>query len=234
MEEIITVDEKQYVLIYDQPLTEEQMMQTIADIKKQSCRTCGTRTIQPKAMDPNWIYGGIQSLVPTKDATPSTNCPVAAKRSGDTIDLSIQPDAGIGPYKTWFYIHHNVGDRGTIIDPTRLTMPGAPYADPIGVTGIQPYTNIPELGIFRRTYTLNDLDISSATDDPGATQPIDVDSTTGALTFGTTGVPKGPAVIRLYTAVVDSCTGTTGPAACIQWCDVTLACVPPTCNFIVT
>lgn len=65
-----------------------------------------------------------------------------------------------------------------------------------------------------RTDTITDADIAGATGDPGATPPLT------------------NATIRYRMSIADSCP--TGALICEEYCDVTLTCVAPTCNFVVT
>ncbi len=65
-----------------------------------------------------------------------------------------------------------------------------------------------------RTDTITDVDIAGATGDPGATPPL------------------ANAAIRYRISITDSCP--TGGLTCEEYCDVTLTCVAPTCNFVVT
>ncbi len=56
MEEIITLDGKQFKLTTDRPLTAEQKEQVIAEIRKQTgCGTCGPKVSK---MGNDWQYGG--------------------------------------------------------------------------------------------------------------------------------------------------------------------------------
>lgn len=234
MEEIITVDGRQFKLTTDRPLTIEQKAQTIAEIRKSAgCGTCG----QPRVLGPSdWQYGGVYGMVPT--STQSTATGVTGKGSGDDITLKVTPTGGVGPYKAWFYIHHTSADRGATISTARLGT-GSSGSNPPGKTLLggglaNPQTSITEGATTTAVYILDDTDVRTATGDGTATRPIDVDGTSGALSFGTVAATLSAAAIRFYTAVVDSCTGTTGPAACIQWADVSLVCISPTCNFVVT
>ncbi len=235
MEEIITLDGRQFKLTTDRPLTAEQKAQTIAEIRKQT--GCGTCAAKVTNMSNDWQYGGVQSMVPTKTPGPGTP-PAGTKGSGDDVSLSIQPTGGVGPYTAWFYIHHNATDRGSIIPAARLGTGSSGTNPPgkalIGGGQVNPLAPITEGTIVTYVYILDDTDVRTATGDGGATLPTDVDATTGALTFGATAAALGAATIRFYTSVVDSCSGTTGPAACIQWADVSLVCISPTCSFIVS
>lgn len=56
MEEIITVDGRQFKLSADRPLTVQEKAQTIAEIRKQTgCGTCGPKVSK---MGNDWQYGG--------------------------------------------------------------------------------------------------------------------------------------------------------------------------------
>lgn len=83
MEEIITIDGNQFQLSYDQPISPEQRLQAIEDIKTSiGCKTCG-QTSQ------------IRKLTATCTTTP--------KGSGDPISLNAAPMNGVAPYTVTFY-----------------------------------------------------------------------------------------------------------------------------------
>lgn len=218
MEEIVTVDGRQFKLTVDRPLTATERAQTLAEIRKQTgCGTCG----QPRTanLGSDWQYGGIYGL--TVPQTPSTgSCPVGTKKSGDAVTLSVDPTGGVGPYTAWFYLKHSATETGTLITTARL---GA---------ATNPITSSTEGITVSRTYTLDDADVAAATGDGAATTPIDVDSG-GVLSFSTAVITLSSATLRFITAIRDSCAGGSGPGTCVQWCDVSLACIAPTCNFVV-
>ena len=116
---------------------------------------------------------------------PPGGCP-GIKYSGDTITLKATPANGIGPYYVEFK------KNTAIISSSRLG----------GLSN--PITDAPEDVQITRVYTLNDLDISSAS--------------TGTINFS------------VY--ISDSCP--TGAKYCESVCTVTIGCIAPVCNFTVT
>jgi hypothetical protein len=116
----------------------------------------------------------------------SAMCPTTPKYSGDTVTLEATPRDGIAPYIVEFRIN---GDR---IDPSRLT----------GETN--PITGVTENTLITRTYTLDDLDISSAL--------------TGTIEFSV--------------QVSDGCP--IEPMTCTESCTIDIGCIAPVCNFTVT
>jgi len=115
-------------------------------------------------------------------------CPTTPKYSGDIITLKATPKDGTGPY----YVEFRKGSIPTIIDPSRLEGLDNPIYDALEDVQIT------------RVYTLDDLDISSAS--------------TGTIDFS------------VY--IEDSCP--TGPLSCTDTCTINIGCLAPVCNFIVT
>lgn len=135
MEEIITVDGRQFKLTTDRPLTVQEKTQTIAEIRKQTgCGTCGTKAVQPNTMNSQ-----IKSMAGT--------CPVVPKTGGDTLNLSATAVSGVQPYNAKFY----KDVTGTIAVPNRVQI-GIPAGVAIATDG----------GTALDTYVLTDLDASSA------------------------------------------------------------------------
>src|SRR3990167_10095345 len=99
MEEIITLDGRQFKLTVDRPLNATERAQVLSEIRKQTgCGTCGPRVAN---MGNDWQYGGIYGL--TVPQTPSTgSCVTGTKKSTDPVTLSVQPTGGVGPYTAWF------------------------------------------------------------------------------------------------------------------------------------
>lgn len=116
----------------------------------------------------------------------SSPCPTSPRYSGDNITLKSTPKDGIGPYYVVF--RKNAVD----INPSRLA----------GLDN--PILNAPENVQITRVYTLNDLDISSASG--------------GTINFS------------VY--IEDSCP--IGPMSCTETCTINIGCVAPICNFTVT
>ena len=135
MEEIITVDGKQFKLSTDRPLTAIEKAQTIAQIRKQTgCSSCS----QPRSLS---SFGGIQSLQGT--------CP-AGKTGGDTLTMVATAISGVAPYNAKFY----KDVTGTVAVPNRVQIGvlSTPAGLAIAVDG----------ATATDTYVLTDLDISSA------------------------------------------------------------------------
>lgn len=115
-----------------------------------------------------------------------TTCPTSPRYSGDDITLSATPRDGTGPYYVVFRKNE------VNINPSRLG------------GSDNPIINAPEDVEITRVYTLNDLDISSASG--------------GTIDFS------------VY--IEDSCP--TGPMSCTETCTITIGCIAPVCNFTVT
>lgn len=113
-------------------------------------------------------------------------CPTLPKYSGDDVTLQATPKDGIGPYYVEFT------KDGITIDPSRLG----------GLSN--PITSAPEDTTITRIYTLDDVDISSAT--------------AGTINFSV--------------FISDSCP--TSPQSCTETCIITIGCMAPVCNFVVT
>ncbi len=93
MEEMITVDGRQFKLSYDRPLTAEQRTQTIAQIRQQTgCGGgCGQKVMSAGFGNEGMIF----AMTPT--------CTRTTYSSGDTITMAAAPNGGIGPYTVTFY-----------------------------------------------------------------------------------------------------------------------------------
>lgn len=199
MEEVITVDGRQFKLSTDRPLTAQEKAQTIAEIRKQTgCGTCGPKVAH---MGNDWQYGGIRSMAPT--------CVTTTKASGQSVTLAATPSGAIGPYSVRFW---------------RKSAPGA-YTE-LGSVRI-----VAEGGSTSTVIALVDADVSGAIGD--GTAGVPTTGSTGTITDPEdTSLALSAGKIRVATTTFDSCSPT--PQSCIEYCDVNLACIPPTCNFVVT
>lgn len=141
MEEIVTIDGRQFKLTSDRPLTASEKAQAIADIRKQTgCGTCGSG--RPLSLG-DWQYGGIKSLAA---------CPgLPLKASGDTIGLSALPSGGAEPYTVRFF-RKSVAGAYTAVGAAQ---PGIMEAGPAATGSI----------------ALTDADIAGATGDATAGTP---------------------------------------------------------------
>lgn len=210
MEEIITIDGRQFRLTTDRPLTAEQKAQTIAEIRKQTgCNTCGPRTLN---MGNDWQYGGIYSANVPSAGTAS--CPVG-KGSGSTVTLTASPNGGIGPYKVAFWYATN----GTLATITQ-----------VGATT----TGHPEASPYTQSWVITDANVAAATGNATAAAPTDVTVATMQPILGGATTALAVGSIRVYSCAVDSCPTAGGPGTCVQYCDIAITCVAPTCNFVVT
>lgn len=136
---------------------------------------------------------------------------VATKYSGESISLAATPNDGIFPYTVRFW--RKAGGTG-----------GA-Y---IQIDG--DHSPITEGDTVTESYTLSDFDLSHATGDLTAGDPTSDSVGIIIEPFGG-GTPLAPGKIRVAVTVADSCP--IGPKICISYCDVTLGCIAPTCNFTV-
>ncbi len=206
MEEIITVDGRQFKLSTDRPLTALERAQTIAQIRQQTgCGTCH----QPRTLS----TGGIYSLPMDTDYTGTGAGP---KGSGDTVTLTANPLGGVAPYDVRFW-RSNTGAAPT---QTGITNPN--------------YLASTENTPVSATYLITDIDVAAAVGSTTAALPSAVSVTDGVITLAGAVATLSAGSIRFYTSIVDSCAGSGGRGTCAQYADVTLACVAPTCNFVVS
>lgn len=132
------------------------------------------------------------------------------KYSGDSLNLQASPTGAIGPYHVRFWRKPTSGGvmSWQEIDTTRTVSEGSSTST---------------------SFTLYDLDVASAVGHSGALTP-DSD-TAGTISESGATASLAPSKIRVATTVYDSCPIT--PQVCLSYCDVTLGCVAPTCNFTV-
>lgn len=207
MEEIITVDGRQFKLTVDRPLTAEQKAQTIAEIKKQTgCGSCGPRVAK---MGNDWQYGGIKSMAVTCPIAPASGSSATPKASGTDVTMAATPVQGVAPYMITFrktpansYDGSDAGATETIAT-ARLALTGA-ATNPTA-------KNIAEAATVTAVYTLDGDDINGATSKaPGEGSSI---------TFAST--------------VTDSC-GVAPYQTCTNACKIFVACPLPVCDFVVS
>jgi hypothetical protein len=204
MEEIVTVDGKQFKLTTDRPLTALEKSQTIAQIRAQTgCSSCR----QPASLSPG--FGDMYGLYDTG------TCVGTTKASGSTITLASAPNGAIGPYYVRFF-----------------RMPGTSQTNASTFSELDTVRTVEELSNTSTSFTLYDTDLVAAKGNTLADIPTT--NATGALltTVGTGTKPLTVGYIRVFTTVYDSCP--TGAQSCVSSCDVQLGCIAPTCNFTVT
>jgi hypothetical protein len=208
MEEIITLDGRQFKLTVDRPLNATERAQVLTEIRKQTgCGTCN----QPRTLS----TGGVYSLPFGNDGA-GTYSGTGSKGSGSTMTLKATPNGGVGPYDVRFW---RSNDGATIINDGIVTP--AYMASAEGTT-------------VSTTYQIVDADVAAATGNTAATSPTTVAVDTGVITLGGAAATLSTGSIRFYTSVVDSCKGSAGQGTCAQYVDVALACIAPTCSFVVT
>jgi hypothetical protein len=191
----------------------------VIDLSKYNDDYYQVEDLENYTYDENSSVPIIESLIPCGSATVEAaygapQAPVSCgetKYSGDTINLAAEPDGGIGPYTVRFWKKAG-GTGGTY--------------SLVGTT----HSSVTEATTVTESIVLNDFDVSSATGDTTAGAPVSDD--VGIITdpFGG-GAALAVSKIRVATTVADSCP--IGPEICLSYCDVTLGCVAPTCNFVV-
>lgn len=136
-------------------------------------------------------------------------CATGTKASGETITLTSTPAGAIGPYYVRFW---------------RKSAPGA-------FTELGSLRTVTEGNTTSTGITLADTDFTGAVGDTTAGTPTT--GANGAITDPEdTGAALSAGKIRVATTVYDSCP--TGAQSCVEYCDVNLACIAPTCNFVVS
>jgi hypothetical protein len=133
------------------------------------------------------------------------------KYPGDTINLAASPGGGTHPYTVRFW--RKAGGTGGTYSQAGATQ--SSVAENATVTG---------------SILLNGFDVSGATGDTTAGAPTSDDTGIIIDPFGG-GAPLAISKIRVATTVADSCPIV--PKICVSYCDVTLGCHVPTCNFAV-
>lgn len=155
MEEIVTVDGRQFKLTVDRPLTAQEKAQVLTEIRKQTgCGTCGQNVIANMSS-----YGSIYSMAPVCVTTP--------KGTTDIITLAAAPMVGTGPYKATFLKSPGTstvtdGSDAATIAAGRLT-----FTLPAGTTTNPTAKNVPEataatVPTVSATYALDDVDVAGA------------------------------------------------------------------------
>lgn len=210
MEEIITLDGKQFKLTTDVPLTAEQKVQTIAEIRKQTgCGTCG----QPSArMGIDWQYGGVKSMAPNTPTCPISTAPggsaATAKLAGSTVAMVATPVQGVAPYSVEFFMSAANNMTDSVAAATAVHIPGlGEGGDRLGA--VNPATGVTEGTPTTRTLTLTTTDLNGATKK---------------------GSDLGPTIL-FGSIITDSCTT---PATCANYCKIYVGCVEPICDFTVS
>lgn len=234
MEEIITVDGRQFKLSTDRPLTAQEKAQTMTEIRKQTgCGTCGPNVAK---MGNDWQYGGIRSL----PGTPGTNTKgTASSTIDDVVTLNATPDFGTAPYTVRFLRQIGGIDGttpsllviGALVDTTQYGLQTDNTEQTDLIDG-QKTTDV--------VYQLSDAEIVAA-----GTGAIVIADGPGEGDGGVDGSGLGLPVlvantVRFITHVKDSCPTKASVGAplpgrhCLQYVDLTVVCVAPTCNFVVT
>lgn len=137
----------------------------------------------------------------------------ATKNSGESINLAAAPNGAIGPYHVRFF-----------------RMPASGGSMSFGEIGS--VRNVSEGSSTSTSFTLYDTDLVAASGKTNAGTPEFSTVTLGNIIdpLDIT-APLATGKIRVATTIYDSCP--TGGQSCISYCDVTLGCVAPTCNFTV-
>ena len=212
MEEIITVDGRQFKLSTDTPLTAEQKAQTIAEIRKQTgCGTCGPKVAK---MGNDWQYGGVRGLPAQTGNVPT--CPLPGisgaqdnpKVVPNTVTMAAKPVQGVSPYKITFRKTPAASADGSetgaaeVIATARLALTNA-TTNPTAKT-------ITEGTTVTAVYTLDIDDLNGAVTKAGG-------DTMPSITFAAT--------------IEDSCTPV---STCVNACKIFVGCVAPVCDFTVS
>lgn len=154
MEEMITLDGRQFKLTVDRPLTTTEKAQVMAEIRKQTgCGSCGQKVMA------NMSNYDIYSM--------TASCTSGPKATTDTITLASAPMFGTGPYKATFlkspYTSTNTtGSDCSTISATRLgtwTGTGATTNPTLKDIVEAASSTVPTVSC---TYVLDDPDVAGA------------------------------------------------------------------------
>lgn len=168
----------------------------------------------------DYTYESIESLIPcgsvsVESAYGAPELPIGGcattKYSGYSINLQSSPDDAVAPYFVRFW--------------RKPTSAGVMAWQEIGSVR----TVFTDGGTVSDSFTLYDLDVASAIGQIGALTPGT--DTAGNITESGATASLAVGKIRVATTVYDSCPTT--PKVCLSYCDVTLGCFAPTCNFTV-
>jgi hypothetical protein len=175
MEEIITLDGRQFKLTTDRPLTAQERQQTISQIRAQTgCSSC---------RQPNTLGGFADMLGLASDGL--ATCFGGTKASGEAITLAATPSGAIGPYHIRFWRMpatggaHSYGELGTV-------------------------QTVSEFSSASTSFTLYDTDLVAASGVTAGT-PTYSSTTLGAVYDPGTGNDVANGNIRVATTVYDSC-----------------------------
>jgi len=142
-----------------------------------------------------------------------TGC-ASIKYSGNSINLAASPNGAVGPYYVRFWRMpatggaHSYGELGTV-------------------------RSVTESYSTSTSFTLYDTDLVAASGVTAGTPTVSTDTASLGQILDLVGTGNNLAVgkIRVATTVYDSCPVT--PMTCLSYCDITLGCIAPTCNFTV-
>jgi hypothetical protein len=164
MEEVLTIDGKQFKLTTDRPLTAEQKAQTITEIRKQTgCGTCGPKVA---SANPNWKYGGIKSLAVTCPAPGISGAEDNPKVVTNTITMVATPVQGVSPYMITFRKTPAASADGSEAGATEVMTAGR-----LGGLANPTTKTITEGTPITRVYTLDLDDLNGAVTKAGDTMP---------------------------------------------------------------
>lgn len=175
MEEIIAINNQQYKLFSNQPLTSEHISKAIEQLKilyvPRGCvRMRESFSIQQ--MSSQQIFGNLMIL--------TSSCPGGTKQKGGTISLNAAPMGGIAPYTVMYY--KKIGTSSPVQIGTTAT-------------GVSEATNSTTPSTTTQTYTILNDDVKNSTGDvtpnPAASPYVSATLSSGYL--------------RIITQITDSC-----------------------------